>query len=308
MMTMTMPEIFTAQLILATGSRSGLSAPMMDGYYMIGRHDECQIRPKSRSVSRRHCLIYNFAGTMKILDLESASGTHVSGHRIPPKVWKTLKQGDQIRCGKICFNVVLSSGADLACGADLASGGASTSIISGDAFGADDIADFLSSADHEDRQKRYQDIRSNHASMEDSNDEFFDADENLDFTDVTEVADDLKLAEPEPVVRVADSTPILVSASPLPSRVKDAAVSTNQSLATPVQKPARKEKNLAPPLKAKRQGSKTSFNPLSSLNVGGGGAKMIAIATVLLFTLGFLGYQVYHLVSGPEVRILRGID
>jgi predicted component of type VI protein secretion system len=302
MMTMMLPEVFTAQLILATGSRSGLSAPMMDGYYMIGRHEECQIRPKSRSVSRRHCLIHNVSGTMKILDLKSASGTHVCGQRIQPMAWKTLKQGDQIRCGKICFNVVLSAGNALA------SSGPSTSMVSGHAFDVDDIADFLSSADDDDRQKRYEAIRSNQASIDDSNDEFFDADENLDFTDVTDVAEELTLSEPEPIARVGESKPVHVLATPIASPETNPASLESKSSAPVTQKPAKKEKNIAPPKKTKRATSSRSFNPLASIDLGGGGMKMIVVGAFFVLTLGFLSYQIYRLVSGPEVRIVRGID
>ena len=55
-----------AQLVLASGSRSGLAAPLFEGYYLIGRHEECQIRPKSRSVSRRHCLLHNHNGLLRV--------------------------------------------------------------------------------------------------------------------------------------------------------------------------------------------------------------------------------------------------
>ena len=50
--------LMTVKLILATGSHAGMEETLKPGYYMIGRHEQCQIRPKSRSVSRRHCLLH----------------------------------------------------------------------------------------------------------------------------------------------------------------------------------------------------------------------------------------------------------
>ena len=72
---------------------------------MIGRHAECQIRPKSRSVSRRHCVVYHGEERLKVLDLDSTSGTKINHVRIEPRVWSELEDGDELSCGKIRFLV-----------------------------------------------------------------------------------------------------------------------------------------------------------------------------------------------------------
>ncbi|MEM1226633.1 MAG: FHA domain-containing protein [Planctomycetota bacterium] len=102
----------TAQLVLASGSRAGMVAAIHPGYYLIGRCKECQIRPKSRSVSRRHCLLHWDGRSFLVLDLGSTSGTRVGGEKITPRNWVAIPIGSELRCGKIAFRVDSSGGND----------------------------------------------------------------------------------------------------------------------------------------------------------------------------------------------------
>ena len=92
-------------LIMTQGRHAGTSAPIHPGYYLVGRHKQCQIRPKSRSVSRRHCLLLRNDDGFGALDLKSTGGTYVNGQRLKPHRWRTLGDGDQIRFGKVEFSV-----------------------------------------------------------------------------------------------------------------------------------------------------------------------------------------------------------
>ncbi len=145
------------QLILAKGSRAGTIAQIQTGYYMIGRHDECQIRPKSRSVSRRHCLVHHAPNGVRLLDLQSTSGTRLNDEKLEPLQWVDVSSGDQIRCGKVAFDVAI----------DATDGKAAPSMVQGEAWQEFDIANFLEAQDNVDREKRYQDIRSRLAEDED---------------------------------------------------------------------------------------------------------------------------------------------
>ncbi|MEO9591219.1 FHA domain-containing protein [Rhodopirellula bahusiensis] len=105
----------SAQLILATGSRAGMVAAIHTGYYMIGRDRVCQIRPKSRSVSRKHCLLHwekpaDSEPRFRIFDLDSSAGTRVNGTRVPTRTWIELVDGAELRCGKIAFDLVIENG------------------------------------------------------------------------------------------------------------------------------------------------------------------------------------------------------
>jgi pSer/pThr/pTyr-binding forkhead associated (FHA) protein len=95
-------------LIMTQGSHAGTAAPIHPGYYLVGRHKECQIRPKSRSVSRRHCLLLRNDDGFGALDLKSTVGTYVNGQRLQPHQWRTLGDGDQIRFGKVAFSVSIN--------------------------------------------------------------------------------------------------------------------------------------------------------------------------------------------------------
>ncbi len=120
---------------------------------MIGRHAECQIRPKSKSVSRRHCMLHHVAGNVRVLDLKSTTGTIVNGSRLEPRNWRTLEDGDQIRCGKVVFQLSV---------ANVAGAGKLTrndSMAAGEAWHDFDVAGFLDAEDAADREERYSSIR-----------------------------------------------------------------------------------------------------------------------------------------------------
>lgn len=99
----------TARLVLLTGSQSGIVAPLQQGYYMIGRHQECQIRPKSRSVSRRHCVLHFQGDRLSAMDLASTSGSKRNADRFTPKTWVVLEDGDTLKLGKVQFRVCFES-------------------------------------------------------------------------------------------------------------------------------------------------------------------------------------------------------
>ena len=98
----------SVELKITRGSNSGTTAPIHPGYYLVGRHKDCQIRPKSRSVSRRHCLLLRNDDGFGALDLKSTRGTYVNGERIKPHRWRVLHNGDEIHFGKVAFTVAIN--------------------------------------------------------------------------------------------------------------------------------------------------------------------------------------------------------
>ena len=93
------------ELIVITGLARGTAAPIQIGHYLIGRHAECQIRPESSNVSRRHCLLWNDGEKVGASDLESSWGTFVNEEPLKPHVWKLLKDSDTLRVGDFSFQV-----------------------------------------------------------------------------------------------------------------------------------------------------------------------------------------------------------
>jgi pSer/pThr/pTyr-binding forkhead associated (FHA) protein len=97
----------TVRLVVGAGNHAGVAADIRHGLYMIGRHRECQIRPKSQSVSERHCLVHHQAGAVRVFDLDSDQGTFVNDIQVPPKIWQLLNHGDRLRCGRYWFEVAI---------------------------------------------------------------------------------------------------------------------------------------------------------------------------------------------------------
>ncbi len=95
------------RLVVGHGTHAGVTADIRDGIYMIGRDRECQIRPKSQSVSDRHCLVQHHAGSVRVFDLDSEEGTFVNDEQLVPKTWRLLNHGDRLRCGKYWFDVAV---------------------------------------------------------------------------------------------------------------------------------------------------------------------------------------------------------
>lgn len=89
---------------------------------MVGRHNECQIRPHSQSIDERHCLLEHRHGLLRVFDLESDGGSFVNGDKLSPHKWRFLKNGDQLRCGKLAFFVCIDS--PVAKAKDTSAGGA----------------------------------------------------------------------------------------------------------------------------------------------------------------------------------------
>ena len=96
------------RLIVNDGPMRGTVAPIKIGHYLVGRHAECQIRPESSRVSRRHCLIWNDGKKLGVMDLSSSWGTYVNDVQLRPEIWKVLCDGDRLRVGDFSFEVSIA--------------------------------------------------------------------------------------------------------------------------------------------------------------------------------------------------------
>lgn len=94
------------------GGHDGKLIAVNSDKFLIGRSEECQLRPKSESISRRHAAIVRKDGRILLIDLKSRNGTHVNEQLLDPSKAKVLKNGDVIRVGKLEFIAVLEVGID----------------------------------------------------------------------------------------------------------------------------------------------------------------------------------------------------
>ncbi len=97
-------------LKVLSGSHEGRELSVSGENFLIGRSESCQLRPKSESVSRKHCIIVLKDNRVLIQDLKSRNGTYVNDKRLPTDKAKVLAGGDQLRVGKLNFEVVIEHG------------------------------------------------------------------------------------------------------------------------------------------------------------------------------------------------------
>ena len=160
----------SVKLSLASGSLAGVEELLKHGFYMIGRDQECQIRPHSHSVSRKHCLLHFSGRGVRVFDLASANGTHVNEQELKPNQWVWLSEGDTLRCGQVVFDVSVKASNAAQTTAKPSSSITATSqpvVPQGrnPAWKDFDIVSFLEAEDEAERQMRHA-LRQNHGRCE----------------------------------------------------------------------------------------------------------------------------------------------
>jgi pSer/pThr/pTyr-binding forkhead associated (FHA) protein len=94
------------KLLVLGGKHPGQAIPVPGPKFLIGRAEDCQLRPRSELVSRRHCAILAEEGSVKIRDFGSKNGTFVNGEKVTNE--RELKNGDRLKVGPLEFEVQLA--------------------------------------------------------------------------------------------------------------------------------------------------------------------------------------------------------
>jgi len=97
-------------LKVLSGTHEGKLIQIKDEKFLIGRGESCQLRPKSESISRKHCAIVQKDGRLLLVDLKSRNGTFINEKQVSPDKAKILKNGDRLRCGQLEFEVQMEVG------------------------------------------------------------------------------------------------------------------------------------------------------------------------------------------------------
>lgn len=97
--------MYHAELKVTSGKQAGSVIPLPVGKFLIGREEDCHLRPNSDLVSRHHCVFTVDEFAVRVRDLGSTNGTLVNGERIRGGVM--LNAGDVVSVGKIDFEVVI---------------------------------------------------------------------------------------------------------------------------------------------------------------------------------------------------------
>ena len=99
-----------AMLKIVGGKHDGDTVSLIAPKFLIGREQDCHLRPNSELVSRHHCVFTLDEYALRIRDLASTNGTLVNDKKLVGEI--TLKEGDRVRVGKLDFEVVLSESDD----------------------------------------------------------------------------------------------------------------------------------------------------------------------------------------------------
>lgn len=94
-------------LKLLSGRNTGKEIPVTANKFLIGRADDCHLRPHSDLVSRHHCVLMVEEGFCAVRDFGSRNGTYVNEERIVGQ--RELHNGDRIKVGVLEFEVELTS-------------------------------------------------------------------------------------------------------------------------------------------------------------------------------------------------------
>lgn len=101
-----------AELHVVGGKHHGRTIRLGHGKFLVGREEDCQLRPNNELVSRHHCLFNLDDYSLRLRDLGSTNGTIVNGDRIRGEV--LLQDGDRVQIGRLDLQVVLPSEAETA--------------------------------------------------------------------------------------------------------------------------------------------------------------------------------------------------
>lgn len=94
------------KLRVMQGAHAGREVVVSIAEFLIGRGEECHLRPRSDAVSRQHCLILVREKEIVIRDLGSKNGTIINGQRLEGEC--TVHHGDLLQVGPLQFEVLVA--------------------------------------------------------------------------------------------------------------------------------------------------------------------------------------------------------
>ncbi len=93
------------KLVVVNGKNAGQGIPVNGPKFLVGRADDCQLRPRSDVISRYHCVILVEEAFIAVRDFGSKNGTFVNDQQIMGE--EELRNGDRLRVGQLEFDVEL---------------------------------------------------------------------------------------------------------------------------------------------------------------------------------------------------------
>lgn len=95
-------------VVLSTGKAEGQKIAIPVPQFIVGRDPQCQLRPASPIISKKHCALLQRGGKAYIKDFQSTNGTFVNDEKVEGE--RELQNNDIIKIGPLLFRVVLEAG------------------------------------------------------------------------------------------------------------------------------------------------------------------------------------------------------
>lgn len=90
-------------LTVMSAGATGKSLPITSPQFIIGRDPECNLRPASVMISKRHCAVLVRNNQVFLRDFDSTNGTFLNEHPLKGEV--SLSNGDVLKVGPLSFKV-----------------------------------------------------------------------------------------------------------------------------------------------------------------------------------------------------------
>jgi len=92
-------------MVLSAGNSAGKALPINVPEFVIGRDPQCNLRPASAMISKRHCSVLVKAGQVFVRDFDSTNGTFVNDEQLKGEI--LVKDGDTLKLGPLSFKLVI---------------------------------------------------------------------------------------------------------------------------------------------------------------------------------------------------------
>jgi pSer/pThr/pTyr-binding forkhead associated (FHA) protein len=94
-------------IVLTEGKSAGKAIPITLSQFLIGRDPQCNLRPASAMISKRHCSVLVKSGKVFVRDFDSTNGTFVNNDRVQGE--HEVKNDDVLKVGPLEFRVALAT-------------------------------------------------------------------------------------------------------------------------------------------------------------------------------------------------------
>lgn len=92
-------------VVMTAGKSQGQAIPVTLSQFIIGRDPQCNLRPGSAIISKRHCAVLIKEGKVFVRDFESTNGTFINGTQVKGEV--AVSDGDILKIGPLEFKIAI---------------------------------------------------------------------------------------------------------------------------------------------------------------------------------------------------------